>query len=228
MVKQSSTSRSMSILKRCSTIFTDPRDKVFNYGNVDNNNHKWFGQFVSAVDSARLSDNVKFTYLKTFVTEKAKNSIAEFAYPGEMHKVALNTNNRKFVRPQTIANAHLEKLNWFPLLKMHKSNRNLCFASTISKIVDVFKALSYTQDLEDVALLNQELGELPPSIKESRALHTVKRSLYQTSLFHFNKWLTEKVGEHDRMCANTSKNVSLHQEIRKIKKIRPALILLKQ
>ena len=42
--------------------------------------YEWFGQFVSAVDSARLSDDVNLTYLKTLVTGKAKNVIAEFAY----------------------------------------------------------------------------------------------------------------------------------------------------
>ena len=52
--------------------------------------HEWFGQFVSAVDSARMSDDVKLTYLKTLVTGKAKNAIAEFAYSGVMYKDALN------------------------------------------------------------------------------------------------------------------------------------------
>ena len=46
--------------------------------------HDWFGQFVSAVDSARLSDDFKLTYLKNLVTGKAKIVISEFAYSGVM------------------------------------------------------------------------------------------------------------------------------------------------
>ena len=49
--------------------------------------HEWFGQFVSA---ARLSDDVKLTYLKSLVTGKAKNTIAELAYICVMYKDPLN------------------------------------------------------------------------------------------------------------------------------------------
>ena len=34
--------------------------------------HEWYGQFKSAIDSQSLTDDVKLTYLKTFVTGKAK------------------------------------------------------------------------------------------------------------------------------------------------------------
>ena len=61
--------------------------------------HEWFGQFVSAVDFARFSHDVKLTYLKTLVTGKAKNSTAEFAYSLVMYKDALNNLFRKFGRP---------------------------------------------------------------------------------------------------------------------------------
>ena len=58
--------------------------------------HEWFGQFVSAVDSARLFDDVKLAYLETLVTGKAKNTIAEIAYSGVLYKVDLNTLIRNF------------------------------------------------------------------------------------------------------------------------------------
>ena len=46
--------------------------------------HEWFDQFKSAIDSSPLSDDVKLTYLKTLVTEKAKTAIAEFRNCGTM------------------------------------------------------------------------------------------------------------------------------------------------
>ena len=52
---------------------------------------EWFGQFKSAIDAKVLSDDVKLTYLKTLVSGKAKNAIAEFAYSGVFYKDALKT-----------------------------------------------------------------------------------------------------------------------------------------
>ena len=123
-----------------------------------------------------------------------------------MYKNALNTLNWKFGQPPTVVNAHLDKLNCFPPLKIHESNSIINFASTVSNLVGVFKSLSHTQDLEGFALLNQALAKLPPKIKESWALHTVKRTLHQPSLLDFNNWLAEKAEAHERMRANTPKN----------------------
>ena len=128
-------------------------------------------------DSACLIDDFKLTYLKTIVTGKSKIAVAKFSYSGVLYKDALNTPIWKFGQPQTVFNGHLDKLNCFPPLKMHNSDSIISFASTISNFVGVFKSLSYTQDLEGVALLKQALGKLPPIMKESWALHTVKRSL---------------------------------------------------
>ena len=122
-----------------------------------------------------------------------------------MYKNRLNTLILKFCQPQTAVNAHLDKLNCFPPLKIHKSDSITSFASTVSNLLGVFKSLSYTQDLE-IALLNQALAKLPPNMKESWALHTVKKIRYQPSLLLFNDWLAEKAEAHERMRANTPKN----------------------
>ena len=60
--------------------------------------HEWFDQFKSAIDSARLTDDVKLTYLKTLTTGKTKVAIAHSAYCRTMYKDALNTWKRKFGR----------------------------------------------------------------------------------------------------------------------------------
>ena len=93
---------------------------------------EWFGQFKSAIDAKVLSDNVKLTYLKTLVSGKAKNAIADFAYSGVFYKDILKTLERKFGQPQTIVAAHLEKFSNFPPLKMHNSDSIISFTSCIS------------------------------------------------------------------------------------------------
>ncbi len=77
--------------------------------------HECYGQFKSAIDSQRLRDDVKLTYLKTLVTGKAKTAILEFDYCGSMYKDALRTLERKFGQPQAILSAHLNRFNSFPL-----------------------------------------------------------------------------------------------------------------
>ena len=83
--------------------------------------HEWFGQFISTVDSALLSDDEKLTYLKTLVVGKAKSAIAEYSYSGVLYKDALATLQRKFGQPHAVVGAHLDKLSNFPPLKMRNS-----------------------------------------------------------------------------------------------------------
>ena len=113
-----------------------------------------------------------------------------------MYKDALNTLIPKFGQPQTVVIAHLDNLSCSPPLKMHSSDSITSFASTISNLVG----------LEGVDLLNRALGKILPNMKESWALHTVKRSLIQPSLLHFNDLLAEKADAHERMRANATRN----------------------
>ena len=72
--------------------------------------HEWFEQFISAVNSARLRDDEKLTYLKTLVVGKAQSAIAEYSYSGVLYKDALATLQRKFGQPHAVVGAHLKKI----------------------------------------------------------------------------------------------------------------------
>ena len=167
--------------------------------------HEWFGQFKSAIDAQSLTDDVKLTYLKTLVTGKAKTAIAEFAYCGVMYKDALKTFERKFGQPQAVVSAHLEKLSSFPPLKMHNSDNIINYSATISSLVGVFKSLSYDADLKSASLLNTAVQKLPPNLKESWSLFTVKKHWVKPTLLDFNDWLKEKAEAHDLMKQISSK-----------------------
>ena len=161
--------------------------------------HEWYGQFQSAIDSQSLSDDVKLTYLKALVTGKAKTAIAEFAYCGAMYKDALRTLERKFGQPQAVVSAHLDKLSSFPPLKMHNSDNIINYSGCISSLVGVFKSLSYDSDLKSSALLNTAVQKLPPNMKESWSLFTVKKHWVKPNRLDFNDWLKEKADGHDLM-----------------------------
>ena len=117
--------------------------------------HEWHGQFKSAMDSQLLTNDDKLTYLKTLVTGKAKNAIAEFAYCGLMYKDALRTLELKFGQPQAVVIAHLDKLSNFPPLKMHNSDNIINCSAAISNLVVIFKSLSYDADLKSASYLTK-------------------------------------------------------------------------
>ena len=167
--------------------------------------HEWYGQFKSAIDSQSLTDDVKLTYLKTLVTGKAKIAIAEFAYCGLMYKDALRTLERKFGQAQAVVSAHLDKLSNFPPLKMHNSDNIINYSAAISSLVGVFKSLSYDADLKSASLLNQAVQKLPPNMKESWSLFTVKKHWVKPTLLDFNDWLKEKAEAHDLMKQSATK-----------------------
>ena len=182
-----------------------PEWKLTQFDGNPLNWHEWFGQFISTVDSAILSDDEKLTYLKTLVVGKAKSAIAEYSYSGVLYKDALATLQRKFGQPHAVVGAHLDKLSNFPPLKMHNSENIIGFSSTISGLVAVFKSLSFNDDLKSVNLLNQAVSKLPPNLKEAWSMQTVRRQWHRPTLLDFNEWLKEKAEGHERLRTINSK-----------------------
>ena len=167
--------------------------------------NEWYDQFKSAIDSQPLTDYFKLAYFKTLVTGKGKIAIAEFAYCGLMYKNALRTLERKFGQPQAVVSAHLDKLSNFLPLKTHNSDNIINYSAAISSLVGVFKSLSYDADLKSASLLNQAVQKLPPNMKESWSLFTVKKHWVKPTLLDFNYWLKEKAEAHDLMKQSATK-----------------------
>ena len=180
-----------------------PEWKLAQYNSDPLQWHELYGQFKSAIDSQTLTDDVKLTYLKTLVTGKAKIAIAEFAYCGLMYKDALRTLERKFGQPQAVVSAHLDKLSNFPPPKMHNSDNIINYSAAISSLVGVFKSLSYDADLKSASLLNQAVQKLPPNMKESWSLFTVKKHWVKPTLLDFED--KEKAEAHVLMKQSATK-----------------------
>ena len=122
-----------------------------------------------------------------------------------MYKDALRTLERKFGQPQAVVSAHLDKLSNFPPLKMHNSDNIINYSAAISSLVGVFKSLSYDADLKSASLFNQTVQKLPPNMKESWSLFTVKKHWVKPTLLDFNDWLKEKAEAHDLMKQSATK-----------------------
>ena len=170
--------------------------------------HELYSQFKSAIDSQVLIDDVKLTYLNTLVTGKAKIAIAEFAYCGLMDNDALRTLERKFSQPQAVISAHLDNLSNFPPLRMHNSDNIINYSAAIFSLVGVFRSLSYDAYLKSASLINQVVQKLPPNMKESWSIFTVKEHWVKPILLDVNDWLKEKEEKaeaHDLMKQSATK-----------------------
>ena len=82
---------------------------------------------------------------------------------------------------------------------MHNSDNIINYSGCISSLVGVFKSLSYDSDLKSAALLNTAVQKLPPTMKESWSLFTVKKHWVKPTLLDFNDWLKEKAKAHNLM-----------------------------
>ena len=99
----------------------------------------------------------------------------------------------------------MDKLSNFPPLKMHNSDNIINYSGIKSSLVGVFKSLSYDADLKSASLFNQAVQKLPPNMKESGSLFTVKKLWVKTTLLDFNDWLKEKAEAHDLMKQSATK-----------------------
>ena len=88
---------------------------------------------------------------------------------------------------------------------MHNSDNIINYSAAISSLVGVFKSLSYDADLKSASLLNQAVQKLPPNMKESWSLFTVKKHWVKPTLLDFNHWLKEKAEAHDLMKQSATK-----------------------
>ena len=122
-----------------------------------------------------------------------------------MYKGALRNLERKFGQPHAVVCAHLDKLSNFLPLKMHNSDNIINYSAAISSLVGVFKSLSYDADLKSASLLKQAVQKLPPNMKESWPLFTVKKHWVKPTLLDFNDWFKEKADAQDLMKQSATK-----------------------
>ena len=88
---------------------------------------------------------------------------------------------------------------------MHNSDNNINYSATISILVGIFKSFSYDSDLKSASLLNTAVQKLPPNLKESWSLFTVKKHCVKPTLLEFNDWLKEKAEANDLMKQTSAK-----------------------
>ena len=68
-----------------------------------------------------------------------------------------------------------------------------------------FQSLQYHQNLFSASLLGQATEKLPPNLKETWPLYTMKNNWDRLTLLDFNDWLKNKAEAHERMKLSSGK-----------------------
>ena len=101
----------------------------------------------------------------------------------------MKTLEKKSGKPQATVTAHLDKLGNYSSIKMNKSDQITKFSVTVSRIVGVFRSLSYDLEFHSSTLLSKAVQNRPLNLKELWSLHTVKNDLIGPEMLDFNDWL---------------------------------------
>ena len=133
------------------------------------------------------------------MTGKAKTAIAEFAYCGRLYKGALKTLQGRFGQPQAVVSPCLDNLSNIPSLEMYSSESVIRCSATIYTLIGKFRSLHYHPDLCSVSLSGQATQKLPPNLKGTSSLYTVKKNWDLPTLLEVNEWLKNKAETHERM-----------------------------
>ena len=82
---------------------------------------------------------------------------------------------------------------------MLNSDSIISYTTVILSLIGLFRSSSYDTDLRSSSLLNQAVQKIPPNLKESWSMQTVKKEWLRPNMLDFNDWLKEKAEAHECM-----------------------------
>ena len=140
---------------------------------------EWSQLFQATVHAANMDDSVKKNHLKTMVTGKAKEAIADLGYSAEMYNVAWNILVRNFGKPQMVVNAQLKRIYSFPPMKPDDVAALIKCARIVSSCVNVLTQFNYTGDLNSEKVLGSATRKLTLDMKTKWLTYVKRMHLYQ-------------------------------------------------
>ena len=93
---------------------------------------------------------------------------------------------------------------------MLNSDKLINYSAAISSLVSVFKSSEYDAYLKSASIVEQAVHKLPPNMKQSWSLFTVKKHWVKPSLLDFKDWLKENAEVHDLMKQSETKTWREH------------------
>ena len=130
-------------------------------------------------------------HLKTLVTGKAKEVIAELGYTGDMYDVAWSTLVAHFGRPQVVVNARLRRIYTFPPVKAYDSVALVKNSKIVSSCVQILTQMNSVGDMQSEGVLSSATRKLPLNMKTKWLTYTRQNANYYMGQEAFSARLQE-------------------------------------
>ena len=126
----------------------------------------WAGFFTARVHNANITKSEITFYLKSHLSGKAKQMLTRLSFDGSQYEHAWKLLSRHYGQPHIIADAPINLLQNFAVVKMHDSYQTSSFAGIVSIFVSILSNFGYQGDLKVTANINMILAKLPPDLIE--------------------------------------------------------------
>ena len=162
---------------------------------------KWplfLADFTSAVDGAGFSNAHKMAYLRSFLTEKVRNGIAQFMFDPHLYPQAMDELKRQYGHPYVIALAHIKTMLDLEAVK-DNATALAEFANVLNGSVGALSAGEYRQELYSSGILAQLSAKIPIRLQQQWSSEIYVMQPRPPTILDFCSWLNIKVrSEHFR------------------------------
>ena len=115
---------------------------------------EWSGKFLATVDESGISDSNKMKHLKSLLNGKAKAAIEGMGVSGQMCRVAWQTLEHDFGRPELVVNAQLRKIHGYSFITLHDSLEIVGYSQIVSGCVNVPSQYGYESDIKSKSVMS--------------------------------------------------------------------------
>ena len=188
----------------------------------------WYGLFTTLTHNQPLSLAEKMTHLQTLTAGIANQAISGFSCNIQTYDAALAELQRRFGRPEIIANKFLHLLRNFRQPSIQQRHFFTEFLTFINNLVETFQSLGFTKELNSTLYVQFAVNKLPPTQRLQWTQYAVSNNLQKPSLIHFNIWIRQFALACDNLPFNfddgaTSSSISKNQlsRVTPVKQHRP-------
>ena len=101
------------------------------------------------------------------VSGKAKAAIEGIGFCGQMYRVARQTLEHDFGRPELVVNARLRTIHAYPFIKPHDSLETVKYSQIVSDCVNVLSQYGYESDIISESVMRSAVEKLPRELQNN-------------------------------------------------------------
>jgi hypothetical protein len=170
-----------------------PRINLAPYDGDPRNWSHFIQNFKSLVHDVVPDDAQRIVFLKDYLTEKVRNSVANSLRDPAQYRAALEKLQRRYGNPQLIVRAHVQSLMQLTGPKDGDFDSLCVFSGAIQSAVADLSNGGHIHDLLAPGLLYQVTSKLPPELMQKWGEMMFYLQPKAATLIDFDQWLDSRV-----------------------------------